>query len=206
MPDNDRRHALVGPPQLWKMKRRFQIDFLQDAGLLPEHFLFDIGCGTLRGGVPLIDYLETGRYFGLESRPEVLAQGLLELRDSKLADKRPCLILNADIGTLELATRFDYVWAFSVLIHMTDEIARDCLRFVAQHLRDGGAFFANVNIGTPSNGSWQGFPVTRRPAEFYRALGEEHGLSLEDLGTLADHGHQSGHAGDHQRVLAYSRT
>ena len=71
-PAEERRHSLVGPPDLWEMKREFQIRFLRQAGLSPEHYLLDIGCGTLRGGIPLIDYLETGHYFGLESRQQGL--------------------------------------------------------------------------------------------------------------------------------------
>ena len=31
----ERRHALVGPANLWKMKRDFQIQFLRDMGLKP---------------------------------------------------------------------------------------------------------------------------------------------------------------------------
>jgi len=46
------------------MKRRFQIDFFRRQGLRPDQTLFDLGCGTLRGGIPIIDYLEPGFYTG----------------------------------------------------------------------------------------------------------------------------------------------
>ena len=59
-----RRHGMVGPPYLWKMKREFQIKFLTDMDLKPDHYLLDLGCGTLRGGIPIIEYLEIGHYFG----------------------------------------------------------------------------------------------------------------------------------------------
>ena len=68
----ERRHALVGPAHLWEMKRDFQIQFLKAMGMKPEHYLFDIGCGTLRGGIPLISYLHSGHYFGAEVRAEAL--------------------------------------------------------------------------------------------------------------------------------------
>ena len=58
----ERRHAMVGPAKLWKMKRDFQIKFLKKSGLLPKHYLLDIGCGTLRGGIPFIEYLDEKKY------------------------------------------------------------------------------------------------------------------------------------------------
>jgi len=78
----ERRHALVGPANLWKMKRDFQIQFLSNVGLKPEHYLFEIGCGTLRGGVPLIQYLESCHYFGFGVREKAIDEGRKELGDA----------------------------------------------------------------------------------------------------------------------------
>ena len=85
---SEKRHSLVGPPYLWKMKRDFQIQFLKTMGLKPEHYLLDIGCGTLRGGIPLIKYLQDGHYFGVEVRKEVLDEGRKELREASLEEKK----------------------------------------------------------------------------------------------------------------------
>lgn len=46
-PPVDRRE-MVGVPHLWTVKRRFQVEFLRDRGLEPDHRLLDVGCGTLR--------------------------------------------------------------------------------------------------------------------------------------------------------------
>ena len=59
------RHSLVGPAHLWEIKRAFQIQFLQSVGLTPDQYLLDMGCGTLRGGIPIIKYLEPGHYYGI---------------------------------------------------------------------------------------------------------------------------------------------
>jgi len=45
----ERRFELVGPPELWEMKRRFQIEFLRQFGLQPQHYLLDIGLRRLAG-------------------------------------------------------------------------------------------------------------------------------------------------------------
>jgi SAM-dependent methyltransferase len=183
------RHADVGSRHLWEHKRQFQIDFHRREGLMPHHRLIDIGCGTLRGGIALIDYLDPGHYTGIEARAKTLEEGRRELHDAGLAWKRPQLILQGDLGTLSLSDRADYVWAFSVLIHMSDEVLDGCLSFVAKHLAREGAFLANVNVGEEGKaGTWRGFPVMRHPAEFYERLCARHGLRCEDLGALRELG------------------
>lgn len=202
-----RRHALVGPLHLWKMKRDFQFNFLKQVGLLPEHYLMDIGCGTLRGGIPLISYLQEGHYFGLESRRKVLEEGRKELSAADLTDKAPTLLVSEDFGSLELNQRFDFFWAFSVFIHMPDPVLNNCLHFVKNYLKIDGNLYANVNIGNKQEGSWQGFPINYRSIEFYQQQCVKNGLEMTDLGCLKDLGHVSGvEAQDAQRMLKIFKT
>ncbi len=200
-----RRHARVGRPELWAMKRKFQIDFLRSAGLQPHHTLLDLGCGTLRGGIPVIAYLQPGHYYGVERRAEVLAEGRRELEESNLTDRQPTLIVADRLGDLTLPVAFDFIWAFSVLIHMTDEALADGLQLVQRALKPTGAFYANVKIGEEEEGHWQGFPVVSRPLSFYREQAARFGLSVEDVGSLASLGHHSGiESQDRQRMLRFS--
>jgi len=199
------RHALVGPGHLWRQKRAFQIDFLRRAGLEPQHRLLDLGCGTLRGGIPLIAYLEPGHYTGVEVRTEVLEEGRRELEESGLEIRRPDLRTCSDLSHLDLATRFDFIWAFSVLIHMEDAIAAQALGFAARHLAASGALFANVNLGGAPQRLWQGFPVVTRPQRFYEELAARVGLRVENRGCLRDLGHVSGEASaDAQSMLRFT--
>jgi len=202
-----RRHRLVGPPGLWELKRGFQIEFLTRAGLQPGHFLVDIGCGTLRGGIPLIRYLDPGKYYGIESRQEALAEGEKELREEGLDDKRPALICSDDMATLELPVRFDCAWAYSVLFHMSEPAIEACFRFLERQMRSGGCFYANVNIGTRRTGHWKEFPVIWRTMDAYRDLAARHGMSVQDIGSTGELGHVSGKAShDLQRMLKFVRT
>lgn len=205
-PAAERRHALVGPKHHWKMKRAFQIQFLKSVGLRPEHHLLDIGCGTLRGGVPLIEYLDTGHYCGLEAREEVLREGKKELHEANLEHKRPVLLAPTSLATLNLRKQFDFIWAFSVLIHMSDEVLEDSLSLVARHLSPAGVFHANVNVGDRPEGEWQGFPVVSRSLEFYQQAAARHGLRVAALGTLKSLGHETGATSqDAQIMLRFSR-
>lgn len=200
------RHALVGRPELWEMKRQFQIDFLRAKGLESYHRLVDIGCGTLRGGLPVIAYLDTGNYFGIEARNVALREGLRELKDAGLEHKRPALIQSSDFSVVELDGRMHFAWAFSVLIHFEDEVLTKCFASVARWLTLDGIFFANVRIGNHATESWEQFPVVSRSLDFYSELGLFYGLEMEDLGELRDHGHISDIADqDRQRMLAFRR-
>lgn len=197
----ERRHSLVGPPHLWKMKREFQIEFLQEQGLEPSHFLLDIGCGTLRGGLPLIAYLDPGHYTGLEVDHHRLQEGRRELQEAGLENRNPTLLTVLSYPDLRLDKKFDLIWAFSVLMHLSDKILEDVLAFASRHLSDGGQFFANVNLAERAEGSWQEFPVVARSEEFYRAAGQEAGLSMKVLGQLQDMGHQSGDSLSDQQYM-----
>ena len=205
MTEASRRHALVGPADLWEMKRQFQIDFLLRQGLQPEHRLLDLGCGALRGGIPLIAYLDAENYTGVEVRPEVLAEGRQELAEAGLAGKDPRLLICDKLETLALPERYNVVWAFAVLIHMSDEILESALAAIFRHLAEGGRFYGNVNIGDPYQGNWQGFPVMTRPWAHYQAAFKGHGLEVEAMGSLAELGHHHPRLGrdrtDRQRML-----
>lgn len=199
-----KRHGLVGPAALWEMKRRFQIDFLRRQGLLPSHELLDLGCGTLRGGIPLIDYLETGHYAGIDVRDEVIGEARKELEEHGLAHKLPELVATPDLAGLALPRTFDVAWAFSVLIHMPDEVLAGAFDFVARHLKPQGIFFANANVGEREPAGWQGFPVVWRPAAFYTEAAATAGLVAEDIGSLGELGHLSQVAAqDAQRMFRF---
>ncbi len=199
-----KRHRLVGNPKYWKVKQEFQINFLKQQGLQSGSKLLDIGCGTLRGGIPLIKFLDSGNYYGLEVRKEVLDEGIAEAKEQGVMDKKPNLIHFSDFKELELNTSFDVMFAFSVLIHMTDEIVDSCIKYVAENLAADGKFYANVNLDSNKKGQWQGFPVMHKDLEFYKALASKYNLKVEIIGRLADFGHHTGDPNqDNQSMLAF---
>jgi SAM-dependent methyltransferase len=186
-PPGDTRHALVGPAEVWEKQREFQIGFLLSHGLQPSHYLLDIGCGTLRGGIPLIRFLEVGRYYGIDVRADVLEEARQELRENNLEEKQPDIRHTPSLSEVTFALSFDFIWAFAVLIHMTDDVADDCLALVARSLAAGGRFYANVNINVVrEKGRWFGFPVVARPLGFYGQLAGKHKLEIRDLGSMRE--------------------
>jgi SAM-dependent methyltransferase len=207
-PESFKRHAMVGPAQHWKAMREFQIDFLKRQGLQPTDTFVDIGCGTLRGGIPVIEYLGEGNYTGLDVRDEALEEGRKELARFNLEAKRPELLNSTDFDTLHSAKVFDKAWAFAALIHMSDDIVAKAFAWVGRYMKPDGIFFADVKLGPRQDADRKGrqFPVVTRPLEFYADLGRQAGFpNVEDLGSIESLGHRTGMQGDKRHMLRFSR-
>jgi len=203
---SNRVPELVGRPEAYEFKRQFQMSFLQSQDVQPRHALVDYGCGVLRGGIPLIKYLDAGNYVGLDVGADAMRAARKVVRRERLTNKRPTLVLVKDIDALDLGRRVDYVWAFSVLFHLTDNHVDACLRFVSRHLAPGGTFFANVALGDHPPGAWRHFPVLWRTLDNYRARAHAAGLSVSALGELRQFGHHSptDPEEDEQTMLAFT--
>ena len=175
---NEKRASLVGPPKLWQSKRDCQIKFLLEHGLKQDHYLLDLGCGVLRGGIPIINYLEKSHYYGIEKDPKRLEEGSTELRESNLTHKTP--ILSIDYTNIDL--KFDYVWSFQVFIHLSDEILANELLNISNILKDDGVCFASVVINQNKiNDSWREYPFVERPLSFYEETADKYNLSVNRI-------------------------
>jgi hypothetical protein len=61
---------------LWEQVGILQFEFMVSQGLRPQHVLLDVGCGSLRGGVHFIPYLEPGNYLGIDKERRLIRSGL----------------------------------------------------------------------------------------------------------------------------------
>jgi len=185
------------------MKRDFQIEFLKSVGLKPEHKLFEIGCGTLRGGIPIIEHLNRNNYHGMDVSLERVNEGIEEVLEHNLEYKNPSLTIAQRLSKIRMENKLDYIWAFSVLIHMDDKSLEDALFFVKKNISEHGKFYANINEGYKNKkGEWEEFPVVERPISFYRDKCESLGLHVSDMGPIKKFGHRSGvKSQDSQRML-----
>ena len=175
----ENRRALAGPVNLWETQRQFQIDFLRSHGLEPQHRLLDFGCGPLRGGIPIIEYLDAGNYHGVDINEDSIREARRELEENRLEYKLPHITHIRDISALRMVVSFDVIWAFSVVIHMPDEVLDEFLAFCGARLRRGGVLYMNVNIGERrTGGKFLDFDTYVRPLEFYEDMIQRHGLKI----------------------------
>lgn len=136
----DPKEAVGG---MWDVVGPFQLAYLRTAGLKPHHSLLDIGCGSLRGGLHIIRYLEPGKYTGTDISPELLKAAHRFLAQDSLADKSPRLNLVKDFRFREVAgQKFDFIQAFGVFTDIPKGLVGECLSNLAGLMAPGGVFYA----------------------------------------------------------------
>ena len=149
--DPEWHRKAIGLP--WEPMGKLQFDFLVSQGLKPHHYLLDVGCGPLRGGVQYMAYLEAGHYFGVEKQAALLEAGRdIEVPRSGLADKRPTLVVMDD---------FDFAIAQSVFTHLPINSIVRCLVRMDEVLAPGGKFFASIWENEAGKNGLE--PVRQRP-------------------------------------------
>lgn len=151
---------------LWDEIGELQCRFLIEHGLQQVHTLLDIGCGSLRGGVRFIRYLEAGNYIGVDINQSLLDAGFdVELKAAELQDKMPRenLVHLLDFEFDRLGRHFDYALAHSLFTHLAFNHIRRCLERLAPVINVGGHFFATF-FELPRTAS-PSLPFTHDPGE-----------------------------------------
>ncbi|PPK46295.1 SAM-dependent methyltransferase [Trinickia symbiotica] len=191
MGDRDHR-AWVGPPDYYDRLGAVQFVTLLLLGLREEHFLLDIGCGSLRGGrFPLL-YLNSDRYFGIEPEEWCLRQGIeAEVGSALISLKRPKFSFNSDFSASEFNCQFDYIIAAGIFMHASKTQIKTCLTSVSRSLRSHGKFLAAFLAGDSdsTNTDWSYPEVQYYKSSTLNSLAEECGLDL----ALIDAPHPLGH-------------
>lgn len=130
---------------MWEELGKLQLTFLKDEGLQPHHRLVDVGCGSLRAGVPLTRYLEPGHYYGVDIQQCLLDAGYRkEIKRLGLQDRLPRKNLHAtgDFDLSPFSVMFDYAIAQSVFSHMAVDNLTRCLEATAPWFKPGARFYA----------------------------------------------------------------
>ena len=113
--------------------------FMRAEGLRPGSDIVDFGCGFGRTGIPLLRYLDAGKYTGVEISKERLRIAGEYVAHEKLEDKRPRFVLSLDLQMPYAAdASADMIWALTVISHMP---LKDIERFLSSAfrvLRPGG--------------------------------------------------------------------
>lgn len=187
--------SLVGPPGKWRETRDFQLHLLSLLGLKQDMVLLDVGCGSLRAGLPLIAYLDSANYIGIDAAPECISAAMQLVSEFDLTAKRPLLLSSQTFGIEELGyvKVVDRIWSYQVLIHFTEDDVHRFMNATAQMLKTTGKAWASVQIAKQDLpfkevGNWRNYPVNSATLDFYQSAAQGAGLSCEVLGTLSDFG------------------
>jgi hypothetical protein len=113
---------------LWYELGELQFRFLVDHGLRPDHVLLDIACGSLRAGVRLIPYLQSGNYLGIDINSSLVEHGKkIELGQTICEVKRPEFVISEAFEFSKFSKQPDFCIAQSLFTHLTEKDIALCL-------------------------------------------------------------------------------
>lgn len=136
---------------LWDEIGRLQFDFLVAQGLRPPHCLLDIACGSLRGGVHFINYLNPGNYLGIEKEPALVTLGIeKELGQTTFDLKRPEFVISDCFVFHKFSKRPHLSLAQSLFTHLVPDDIVMCLDNLRRFVEPGHILYATFNAGDTS--------------------------------------------------------
>jgi SAM-dependent methyltransferase len=172
----------IGPAALYDLQSSSQFNLLTYLGLRENHFLLDIGCGSLRAGRLLIPYLSPGHYFGIEPEEWLVNQGIdKEVGRDLIQLKRPSLSGNSDFQLTVFDQKFDFLLAQSIFSHASEMQIRKCFAEAKKVMQPEAIFAATFFQGEKnySRDKWT-VKATYTPARI-KELASEAGLNCELL-------------------------
>jgi hypothetical protein len=127
----------------WREIGNLQFEYLVNQGLRPEHYLIDIACGSLRGGVHFVRYLEPGHYLGIEKEASLVQAGIdKELSKEVYNAKKPELVVSSTFEFTKFSSRPHFALAQSLFTHLPPKIITDCFHKLRDFIREDGVFYA----------------------------------------------------------------
>jgi methyltransferase family protein len=136
-----------------------QLAILMNEGCRPEHKVLEIGCGALCAGYPIMQYLNTGNYHGIEPNRWLVDDALKIPEIHQTATTKAARFTYNDTfdGTV-FQTTFDYVISHSVLSHAAHWQWPLFLKNVDTHIRRGSKIIASLDLNKPNGYGSKGYP------------------------------------------------
>ncbi|MGH7056467.1 MAG: class I SAM-dependent methyltransferase [Acetobacteraceae bacterium] len=130
---------------LWYTMGEMQFKFLVERGLLPDHTLLDIACGSLRLGIRVIPYLGTGNYLGIDIRGDLIEHGkTIELGSTLCRLKQPEFVVSESFEFAKFSKKPDIAVAQSLFSHLIAQDIALCLTNLAAHRKEGTVLYATA--------------------------------------------------------------
>ncbi len=148
--ENGARHyrAYVGPAKNYDLCSAIQFNLLTSLGLREEHYLLDIGCGSLRGGKLFIPYLLPGRYYGIEPNQWLIEEGIeLELGKDIFKIKEPTIINDNNFSCTTFGVQFDFFLAQSIFTHASERQIKRCFSEIRKSMKENSIIVATFSQG-----------------------------------------------------------
>jgi hypothetical protein len=140
--------SYVGPADKFELIGKAQFEHLRHWGLAANHYLLDIGCGSLRGGRFAIGILEPEHYYGVEPNQWLIDDGIkYELGAALLQLKRPVFSNDAEFNLGVFGREFDFLMAQSIFSHTSQAQMRKIFIEAAKVMHEKSIFLATYLAG-----------------------------------------------------------
>jgi hypothetical protein len=127
----------------WHEIGKLQFDFMVQQGLRPCDCFLDIACGSLRGGVHFINYLDPGLYLGLDKEGKLIELGIeQELGRQAFEAKKPEFVVSDRFEFERFSRKPRFALAQSLFTHLVPQDIRLCLGKLRAFVEPGHVFFA----------------------------------------------------------------
>lgn len=183
-PGSHHYRAFVSPPDKYDLVSALQFSLLSFLGLREEHYLLDIGCGSLRGGRLFIPYLLRGRYFGIEPEQWLIEEGIKhELGQAIIELKQPTFYNDRSFNLQHFQREFDFLLAQSIFSHASQVQIHACLAAASKVMKPQAIFVANfVESEVNYTGDEWVYPGgSTYTLEFMSQMVADHGLTCIPL-------------------------
>jgi len=192
-PGGEHYRAFVGPPEQYDFMGATQFRLLTSLGLREEHYVVDIGCGSLRAGKFLLQYLMPDRYVGIEPNEWLWKEAIkAEIGQDTLAIKRPKFFVSPEFDLPEITRNTaDFMIAQSIYSHTGHDAFFASLQAAAQCLKPTGQFlftvvaegclgFPRMKQGADASG-WIYPACVSFPSDVVKTICSQSGLHVQPL-------------------------
>ncbi|SRR6266550_8644454 len=137
---------------LWEEIGRLQFEFLVQQGLKPPHCLLDIACGSLRGGIHFIHYLQVGNYLGIDKERGLIELAIeQELGQALYEEKKPEFVVSDSFEFDKFSRKPRFSIAQSLFTHLNARDIRLCVKNLRRFVEQDHVFFATFFEGVSSS-------------------------------------------------------
>jgi hypothetical protein len=181
----------VGPAENYDIAAAMQFNLLTFLGLRDNHYLLDVGCGSLRAGRLFIPYLQPSRYFGMEPEQWLIDEGIQkEIGQDLIRIKQPKFSNDPDFTLTVFRQQFDFILAQSIFSHTSQTQMKRCLSEAKKSMQPSAMFAATYFKGDANyTGEEWVYPghTSFRP-DIMDRMAEELGLVCKHLDWPHPHG------------------
>lgn len=175
-----------GPASLFESVGRASTISMIEHGLYPDSSVLDIGCGSLRLGYWLINFLQPGCYHGIEPENARVRWGLNYLVGPDVAEaKRPRFDDNVDLDFAVFDRNFDFFVARSIWTHAARRHIVTMLDGFRACAAPDAVFLASYVPTTDGTGyegdEWVGMPLVEHSFAWIAAECEHRGLAAREV-------------------------